>query len=54
MTLIFEVKNLVNCMSTNAILCDLLELFSECETNNKPIKRQDMSRNINNIHNKYI
>lgn len=34
MTLIFEVKNLVNCMSTNAILCDLLELFSECETNN--------------------
>lgn len=34
MTLMFEVKNLVNCMSTSAILCDLLELFSECETNN--------------------
>ena len=29
MTLIFEVKKLVNCMSTNAILCDLLELPSE-------------------------
>lgn len=34
MTLIFEVKNLVNCMSIISILCDLLELSSEWETNN--------------------
>lgn len=34
MTLIFEVKNLVNCMSIIAILCDLLELSNEWETNN--------------------